>query len=52
MIGVAHDWFLLAFNRGDKWCVPYQENHDNYVGNEDRFLVKMTVDQLDELSES
>ena len=52
MSKVEHDWFLLAFNKGDKWSVPYKKNHKMCKGNKDRFTVKMTADQLDELIES
>ena len=52
MSSVEHDWFLLAFNKGDKWCVQYKDNHEMHKGNKDSFTVKMTVEQLDELHES
>ena len=52
MSEVEHDWFLLAFNKGDKWCAPHKKNHEMHMGNKDRLTVKMTADQLDELDES
>ena len=52
MSSVEHDWVLLAFNKGDKWRVQYKENHKMYKGNKDSFIVKLTVEQLDELHES
>ena len=52
MLKVGHDWFLLAFNKGDKWCVPCKKNHKMCMGNKDRFTVKMTADQLDKLNEN
>ena len=52
MSSVEHDWFLLAFNKGDKWKMQHKENHKMHKGNKDSFIVKLTVEQLDELHES
>ena len=51
MRDLAHDWFAPTFDRGDRWHAPCKKNDDNYRGNKDRFHVKMTANQLDELRE-